>query len=58
VVQTFPDPESVIRLVGALLCEANGEPVTGPGSCTAEATLAPLVDDKEDRLPLLSAIMA
>ena len=55
VVQIFPDPESVIRLVGALLVEVNDELVAAPRRYMAEATLAPLIDDQEDRLPSLPA---
>lgn len=51
VVQIFPDPESVIRLVGALLVEVNDELVAAPRRYMAEATLAPLIDDQEERLP-------
>jgi putative transposase len=54
-VQIFPDPESVIRLVGALLVEVNVELVAAPRRYMAEATLAPLIDDQEDRLPSLPA---
>jgi transposase-like protein len=58
VVQIFPDPESVIRLVGALLCEVNDELVASPRRYMAEATLEPLTTDDEERLPSLPAIMA
>ncbi len=52
VVQIFP--ESVIRLVGALLVEVNDELVAAPRRYMAEATLSPLID-QEDRLPSLPA---
>ena len=58
VVQIFPDPESVIRLVGALLCEVNDELVAAPRRYMAEATLAPLTHDEEDRLPSIPAVTA
>jgi len=58
VVQIFPDPESVIRLVGALLCEVNDELVASPRRYMAEATLEPLTTDDEERLPSLPAITA
>ena len=58
VVQIFPDPESVIRLVGALLVEVNDELVAAPRRYMAEATLAPLIDDQEDRLPSIPAAPA
>ena len=56
VVQIFPDPESVIRLVGALLCEVNDELVAAPRRYMAEATLAPLTTDEEERLPSIPAV--
>ena len=55
VVQIFPDPESVIRLVGALLVEVNDELVAAPRRYMAEATLSPLTADQEERLPSLPA---
>jgi transposase-like protein len=58
VVQIFPDPESVIRLVGALLCEVNDELVAAPRRYMAEATLTGLIENKEDRLPSLPAVTA
>ena len=58
VVQIFPDPESVIRLVGALLCEVNDDLVAAPRRYMAEATLAPLTHDEEDRLPSIPAVTA
>jgi len=58
VVQIFPDPESVIRLVGALLCEVNDELVAAPRRYMAEATLSPLTDPDEERLPSIPAITA
>ncbi|MBY5163146.1 IS256 family transposase [Salsipaludibacter albus] len=54
VVQIFPDPESVIRLVGALLVEVSDELVAAPRRYIAEATLTPLTN-QEDRLPSLPA---
>jgi transposase-like protein len=56
VVQIFPDPESVIRLVGALLCEVNDELVASPRRYMAEATLAHLAHDREERLPSIPAV--
>lgn len=59
VVQIFPDPESVIRLVGALLCEVNDELVAAPRRYLAQATLAPLTNhDEEERLPSIPAVTA
>lgn len=58
VVQIFPDPESVIRLVGALLCEVNDELVAAPRRYMAQATLTDLTTEQEDRLPSLPAVTA
>lgn len=58
VVQIFPDPESVIRLVGALLCEVNDELVAAPRRYMAEATLTDLIDREEERLPSIPAVTA
>ena len=58
VVQIFPDPESVIRLVGALLVEVNDELVAAPRRYMAEATLTPLTDPEEERLPSIPAVTA
>ena len=55
VVQIFPDPESVIRLVGALLVELNDELLAAPRRYMAAATLTPLVDTPDDQLPSLPA---
>ena len=56
VVQIFPDPESVIRLVEALLVEVNDELVAAPRRYMAEATLAPLTTNEEERLPSIPAV--
>ena len=53
--QIFPDPESVIRLVGALLAEVNDELIAAPRRYMAETTLAPLLTDQQDRLTSLPA---
>jgi len=58
VVQIFPNPESVIRLVGALLCEVNDELVASPRRYMAEATLTDLVDPEQDPLPSIPAATA
>jgi putative transposase len=54
VVQIFPDPEYVIRLVGALLVEVSDELIAAPRRYMAEVTLTTLID-QEDRLPSLPA---
>jgi putative transposase len=54
VVQIFPDPESVIRLVGALLVEVNDELIAAPRRYMAAVTLTPLIDP-HDQLPSLPA---
>jgi transposase-like protein len=43
-VQIFPNPESVIRLVGALLVETNDEMLAADRRYIAEASLAELTD--------------
>lgn len=45
VVQIFPNPESVIRLVGALLVEMNDEMIASDRRYIAEASVADLLDD-------------
>ncbi len=56
VVQIFPDPESVVRLIGALLCETNDELIASPRRYMAEATLADLATREENHLPSLPAV--
>lgn len=53
--QIFPDPESVIRLVGALLVEVNDELIAAPRRYMAAATLTPLLPDDEEVLSLPAA---
>ena len=55
VVQIFPDPESVIRLVGALLVEVNDELVAAPRRYMAASTLTPLLTDPDHALTSLPA---
>ena len=55
VVQIFPDPESVIRLVGALLAEVNDELLAAPRRYIAAATLTPLINDPDNQLLSLPA---
>ena len=52
VVQIFPNTESVIRLVGALLVEMNDEMIAADRRYIAAASVAALLDDP-DRLPSL-----
>lgn len=48
VVQIFPNPESVIRLVGALLVEMNDEMIAADRRYIAEASVAALLEpDRE-----------
>ena len=54
VVQIFPNVESVIRLVGALLVEVNDEMIAAERRYIAAASVAALLDDN-DRLPSLPA---
>jgi len=54
VVQIFPNTESVIRLVGALLVEMNDEMIAADRRYIAAGSVAALLDD-EDRLPSLPA---
>ncbi len=54
VVQIFPNTESVIRLVGALLVEMNDEMIAADRRYIAAGSVAALLDD-DDRLPSLPA---
>lgn len=54
VVGIFPNPESVIRLVGALLVEINDEMVAAERRYIAAASITPLLE-KGDQLPSLPA---
>ena len=56
VVQIFPNPESVIRLVGALLVEVNDELIAAPRRYMAAGTLTPLIDNPVDQLPSIPAV--
>ena len=56
VVQIFPDPESVIRLVGALLVEVNEELIAAPRRYMAAVTLEPLLDRPDDQIPSIPAV--
>ena len=53
--QIFPDPESVIRLVGALLVEVNDELIAAPRRYMAAVTLTDLIDDPDDQLASIPA---
>jgi putative transposase len=55
VVQIFPDPESVVRLIGALLVEINDELIAAPRRYMAAATLTPLLDNDQEVLSLPAA---
>jgi putative transposase len=54
VVQIFPNTESVIRLVGALLVEINDEMIAAERRYIAAGSVAAVLDDN-DRLPSLPA---
>ena len=55
VVQIFPNPESVIRLVGALLVEVNDEMISSDRRYIAAGSVAALTDHEEDQLASLPA---
>ena len=55
VVQIFPNPESVIRLVGALLVEVNDEMISAEKRYIAAASLATLTEPEENQLASLPA---
>ena len=55
VVQIFPNPESVIRLVGALLVEVNDEMISAEKRYIAAASLATLTKPEENQLASLPA---
>jgi putative transposase len=54
VVQIFPNTESIIRLVGALLVEINDEMIAADRRYIAAASVAVLLDD-DNQLPSLPA---
>lgn len=54
VVQIFPNTESVIRLVGALLAEVNGEMIASERRYNTAASVAAVVDP-DHQLPSLPA---
>ena len=55
VVQIFPNTESVIRLVGALLVEVNDEMISSERRYIAAGSLAALTDRDQDQLTSLPA---
>ena len=55
VVQIFPNPESVIRLVGALLVEMNDEMLAADRRYIAEASVAALYDTDQEVTSLPAA---
>jgi transposase-like protein len=55
VVQIFPNPESVIRLVGALLVEVNDEMISADKRYIAAASLEPLTNNTNQPLSSLPA---
>jgi transposase-like protein len=55
VVQIFPNTESVIRLVGALLVEVNDEMISSDRRYIAAASITHLIEHQENQLPSLPA---
>jgi hypothetical protein len=55
VVQIFPNTESVIRLVGALLVEINDEMISSERRYIAAGSLEPLLDRNNNPLTSLPA---
>ncbi|MEM9656680.1 MAG: IS256 family transposase [Actinomycetota bacterium] len=55
VVQIFPNTESVIRLVGALLVEVNDEMISADKRYIAAASVAALAETDDEQLPSLPA---
>ena len=55
VVQIFPNPESVIRLVGALLVEINDEMIAAPRRYIAAASIAPVLEQRQEVTSLPAA---
>jgi transposase-like protein len=55
VVQIFPNTESVIRLVGALLVEINDEMISSDRRYIATGSLEPLLNHKGEQLTSLPA---
>ena len=55
VVQIFPNTESVIRLVGALLVEVNDEMISSDRRYIAAGSVAALADPEEEPLTSLPA---
>jgi putative transposase len=55
VVQIFPNAESVIRLVGALLVEINDEMISAERRYIAAASVAAVLEHQEDQLTSLPA---
>ena len=55
VVQIFPNPESVIRLVGALLVEINDEMIAAPRRYIAAASITPILEQHQEVTSLPAA---
>ena len=55
VVQIFPNPESVIRLVGALLAEINDEMIAAPRRYIAAASITPILEHQQEVTSLPAA---
>lgn len=55
VVQIFPNTESVVRLVGALLVEVNDEMISADKRYIAAGSVATLVEHNDQQLPSLPA---